>query len=111
MHSILWGGAFFKIHPFSHALRCLNRMLEANSLDLVLGETLFRAVVELGRARAFMCRHGVKIVPQADHFRLKAYPCASGATISGGEKHRLMIEHKANINAPGRLTCPTFRTP
>jgi len=32
---------------------------------------------------------------------VKAYPHASGATISGGEKHRLMIEHRANTSSPG----------
>jgi hypothetical protein len=41
----------------------------------------------------------------------KAYPRASGATISGGEKHRLVIEHKANISSPEGPTCPIFRTP
>src|SRR3954453_8903424 len=32
---------------------------------------------------------------------LKAYPCASGATISGGEKRRRMIEQRQNISGPG----------
>jgi hypothetical protein len=40
---------------------------------------------------------------------LKAYPCASGATISGGEKRRLMIEHIENLSSPGDPTCPIFR--
>src|SRR4051794_18187518 len=65
MHSILWGGAFFKIRLFSQALRCFNRMLEANSLDLVLSETLFRTVVELSRARALVRCHFLRVLERA----------------------------------------------
>src|SRR3954453_15831999 len=38
-----------------------HRTLEANSLDLVLGEPLFRAVVELGRARALVRGHLLRV--------------------------------------------------
>ena len=42
---------------------------------------------------------------------LKAYPRASGTTISGGEKRRLMIEHIANMSSPEDPPCLIFRTP
>src|ERR1700719_1050908 len=35
------------------------------SLHLVLGEPLLRAVVELGRARAFVCRHLLRVLKRA----------------------------------------------
>ena len=40
-------------------------MLEANSLDLVLSETLFRPVVELGGARAFVHCHFLGVLERA----------------------------------------------
>jgi hypothetical protein len=44
-------------------------------------------------------------------FPQKAYPRASGTTISGGEKRRLMIEHIANMSSPEDPPCLIFRTP
>jgi hypothetical protein len=41
----------------------------------------------------------------------KAYPCASGTTISGGEKRRLILEHIANMSLSGDPSCLIFRTP
>ena len=44
------------------ALKALQRVLEPNSLDFILSEPIFRPVIKLGRPRALVRRHFLRVL-------------------------------------------------
>jgi long-chain acyl-CoA synthetase len=95
------------------------RSLKSNSLDLVLRESVLRAVVKLGRARTFMRGHGLRMLQRAAIAEIGGDPrrakrviadrrhdvCRRGTPAdhaSGvGLRHRLLGQHGGAVSRAG----------
>lgn len=51
------GAPAMPLHLITFSIRNYSNFLENNPLDLIKGDLVVAAIVEFGRARAFVCRH------------------------------------------------------